>query len=373
MHRTKNTRLFRTALAALALSACAPDGPAAPDLALARGDAAANGGATQVAFLSRNLYIGTNLDLVVQALASPGQGDDVPAVLRAVSEIKATDWPSRVVAIADEIERERPQVIGLQEAWDINVNLVPLGLAVTLDLDFLESLQTELASRGLGYTVAASFQGVTAAPLPGISVIDRDVILVDPSRVSVQAGSVVSQAFLANIGNVAPGVSVRRGWVAVSATVDGEAMRIVGTHLESGQSAQLSQLRAFQAGQLVATLAPHPRVIVMGDFNDIPASPMYQQVVNAGFTDAWGAMRPGTVGLTCCHAEVLDNTRAQDAFWMRIDYIFTRGLSHSNGNLLGRITMLGAGPEDRLDGPSWMIWPSDHAGLALHLLLPPAE
>jgi hypothetical protein len=31
------------------------------------------------------------------------------------------------------------------------------------------------------------------------------------------------------------------------------------------------------------------------------------------------------------------------------------------------------GPEDRLAGPSWRIWPSDHAGLALHLLLPPAE
>lgn len=367
------TRLICTTLAALALTACAPDGPVAPPVSLTRSVASASGGATQLTFLSRNLYIGANLDPVVQALASPSQADDIPALLNTIAKIQSTDWPARVVALAEEIERERPQVIGLQEVWDINVNLAPFGLAVSLDLDFLSSLQAELAIRGLDYTVVASFQGVTAAPFPAISVIDRDVILVDPSRVTVDAGSVVAQPFAANIGNVAPGVSVRRGWVAITASVDGVPIRIVGTHLESGASPALSQLRAYQSGQLMATLAAHPRALVMGDFNDVPGSAMYQQVMNAGFTDAWGAMRPGTEGLTCCHAEVLDNERARDAFWMRIDYIFARGLSHSNGNLLGQVTMLGAGAPDRLQGPSWMIWPSDHAGLALRLLLPPND
>lgn len=359
-----------TAVAALALAACSPDAPVGPGVVLATDAAALQGGATQLTFLSRNLYIGADLDPVVQALASPLATDDIPALLGAIGDIQATAWPVRVVALADEIERERPQVISLQEAWDINVNLTPLGLAVTVDLDFLASLQAELASRGLDYEVAATFQGVTAAPLPGISVIDRDVILVDPARVTVVAGSVVSQAFAANIGTVAPGVSVRRGWVALTATVDGETMRIVGTHLEAGQSAALSQLRAYQSGQLMATLAPYARALVMGDFNDVPGSAMYEQVMAAGFTDAWGAMRPGVEGLTCCHAEVLDNARAQDEFWMRIDYIFARGLSHPNGNLLGRITMLGSNATDRLQGPVSMLWPSDHAGLALHLLLP---
>ena len=359
-----------TAVAALALAACAPDSPVGPSVVLATATAATLGGATSLTVVSRNLYIGADLAPVVQALASPVATDDIPALLGAISDIQATAWPARVVALADEIERERPQVIGLQEAWDINVNLAPLGIAVTVDLDFLASLLAELASRGLDYEVAATFQGVTAAPLPGISVIDRDVILVDPARVIVDASSVVSQAFAANIGNVAPGVSVRRGWVALTATVAGETIRLVGTHLEAGESTALSQLRAYQSGQLMATLAPYPRALVMGDFNDVPSSAMYQRVMAAGFTDAWGAMRPGVEGLTCCHAEVLDNARAQDAFWKRIDYIFARGLSHTNGKLLGRITILGTNATDRLQGPVSMLWPSDHAGFALRLLLP---
>lgn len=370
---SRTMRLAAT-LAALTLAACSPDAPLGPTAArLASLGAESHAGARQIGFLSRNLYIGTDFDPVVAALASPGQGDDIPALLGAIADIKATDWPARVVALADEIERERPAVIGLQEAWDVNVNLTPLGLNVTLDLDFLGSLQAELAARGLDYELAATYSGVTAAPLPGISVIDRDAILVDPARVTVTPGSVVAQAFAANVGAVAPGVMIQRGWVALTATVDGEPMRIANAHLEAGESVALSTLRAYQSGQLMATLAAHPRALVMGDFNDVPGSAMHQQVVNAGFTDAWGAMRPGVEGLTCCHAEVLDNAHAQDAMWKRIDYIFARGLSHENGKLLGRITLLGTQPADRLAGPSWPIWPSDHAGLVLHLLLPAAD
>ena len=368
----RRTGRLCTTLVALALTACAGDAPLGPTgLAVAASTANLTGGATHLGFVSRNLYIGANLDPVVQALASPSRTDDIPALLSTIANINASDWPARVVAIADEIEKARPQVIALQEAWDINVNLTPLGLSTVVDLDFLASLEAELASRGLDYDVVASFSGVTAAPLPGISVIDRDVILVDPARVTVDAGSISSQAFAANIGAVAPGVIVRRGWVAINAIVDGEAMRLVSTHLESGQGTALTQLRAYQAGQLMQVLAATPRAVVMGDFNDTPTSPMYGLVSRAGFADAWGEMRPGVEGLTCCHAEVLDNARAEDSFNQRIDYIFVRGLSAPNGKLLGRVSLLGANAADRLQGASWTIWPSDHAGLALELLVTP--
>jgi hypothetical protein len=361
------------AVVALSLAACADDahGPVGLADASAVASNSDNDGLTRLGFVSRNLYIGTNLDPVVQALASPTLADDVPALIGAINDINATDWPARVVAIADEIEKEKPQVIALQEAWDVNVNLAALGLNVVVDLDFLASLEAELARRGLNYQTVASFSGVTAAPFPGISVIDRDVLLVDPSRVTVDAASVTSAAFLANIGAVAPGVVVRRGWVAIDATIDGETMRLVSTHLESGQGAALTQLRAFQTGQLMQVLAAAPRAVVMGDFNDTPTSPMYGLVSGAGFADVWRAMRPGVEGYTCCHAEVLDNARAQDAFTQRIDYIFVRGFSADNGRLLGRVALLGTTAEDRLQGPSWMLWPSDHAGLALELLVTP--
>lgn len=352
-------------------TACATDELSGPSTAMlgASADAAS---IARLGFMSRNLYIGTDLDVVVQALASPSPADNLPALLDAIGDLQATAWPVRVNAIADEIARERPHVVGLQEVWRIDINLTPLGLPVDIDLDFLTSLDAALAARGLDYEVAVAGNAVSAAPMPGISVLDRDVILVDASRVTYDAGSVVAQQFAANIGVVAAGVNVRRGWVSVNAVVEGVPMRIVNTHLESGASAALTQLRVFQAAQLMATLAGAERVVLLGDFNDVPGSPMYGTVTGAGFADAWAELRPGVTGLTCCHVEVLSNELAHDAFWQRIDYVFARGFAFKNGDLLGSIGLTGVLPGDRLAGPLTTIWPSDHAGIAARLLLPAA-
>lgn len=367
-------------LAALATSACAgddlvaPPGPGdrlTPAVAATTEDGPAElRGAARLTFLSRNLYIGTDLDVVVQALASPSPTDNLPALLDAIGDLQVTAWPARVNAIADEIARERPHAVGLQEVWKVDINLVPLGLNVDIHLDFLTSLTAALAERGLTYNVAVVGPAVSASPMPGIAVLDRDVILIDPTRVSVDAGSAVATLFAANIGVVAAGVNVRRGWVSVNATIEGESLRLVNTHLESGRSAAVTGLRALQAGQLMRTLIGVERVVLLGDFNDVPGSPMYQVVTNAQLTDVWGEMRPGVEGFTCCHTEVLSNTHAQDAFSRRIDYVFARGLEHSNGKLLGQVRLLGVQPGDRLEGPQFMIWPSDHAGVSANLLLP---
>ena len=359
------------ALAALTLTACAADQPLAPSARHA--DAASVGesnGAARLTFLSRNLYVGTNLDPVVQALASPSTADNFPAIIQSVSEIQTTAWASRVIALVDEIDRERPAVIGLQEVWNLNVNLTPFGVGVNINQNFLASVQAELASRGLTYNVVATVTNTAANPLPGISIVDFDVILVDPARVTIVPGSVVSQSFAANIGPVAAGVNVLRGWVSVRAIVDGVSLTIANTHLEAGISPALSGLRALEAGQLMGALATTEPVVLMGDFNDIPGSLMYNVVSNAGFADVWRTMRPGVEGLTCCFSPVLDDTNANGSFTRRIDYVFTRGLSQSNGNLLGKVELLGTTPASRLEGPLSMIWPSDHAGLAVDLLIP---
>ncbi len=367
-HRTR----FALALTLFAAAACADGDPVAPTGSLRALDAAASpaAGATRLSFMSRNLYIGADLNPVVAALASPSQTDDIPALISTITTLQNTGWPERVVAIADEIERDRPQVIGLQEVWTLNINLVPLGLNLVVNQDFLSMLQAELAGRGLHYTVAGTVSGVTANPNPFINVFDRDVILIDPARVSVDPASIVSQTFAANIGAVAPGVIVRRGWVSIGATVDGVPMTVVNTHLEAETSPQLSALRAMQAGQLLASLGSADPVVMIGDFNDLPGSPMHNAVTGAGFTDVWAAMRPGVEGLTCCHDKVLTNEHAEGSFTMRIDYIFTRGLDHVNGKLLGKIDRIGERPSDRLQGPTAVIWPSDHAGLVADLLVP---
>jgi hypothetical protein len=57
-------------------------------------------------------------------------------------------------------------------------------------------------------------------------------------------------------------------------------------------------------------------------------------------------------------------------FEQRIDYVFTRGLSHARRSVNGRIARFGLNNSDRLEGPDGAIWPSDHAGLEATLLIP---
>lgn len=244
----------------------------------------------------------------------------------------------------------------------MDLTIPPLG--VDLHLDFLPVLQAELAERGLTYDVAARVRNIEAAPLPGVSLLDDDVLLIDRNRVTVQ--SAAGQHFTANLGQVAPGVVLQRGFVRASVVIGGEPYVIASTHLESGSAAGLDQLRALQAGELAQAIGSAPDAIVMGDLNDGPGSLMHQVLEGAGLADAWAALRPGVVGFTCCHLADLSDQIAP--FSQRIDYVFVRGVSHG-GNLLGQISRTGELPADRVAGPDHPIWPSDHAGLIAQLNL----
>ena len=96
---------------------------------------------------------------------------------------------------------------------------------------------------------------------------------------------------------------------------------------------------------------------------------MHQVVTGAGFTDTWAAMRPGARGFTCC--EVADLSNQVPVLNQRIDYVFTRGLGGPDGKLLGQVTIVGDQPADKIAGPSFRIWPSDHAGLVASFLQTP--
>jgi endonuclease/exonuclease/phosphatase family metal-dependent hydrolase len=161
-------------------------------------------------------------------------------------------------------------------------------------------------------------------------------------------------------------VVLQRGFVRADVTVGGRAYVLASTHLESGGAAGLDQLRALQAAELAQALAEASTVVVLGDLNDGPGSPMYQVLEGAGFTDAWAALRPGVVGFTCCHLPDLSDQIAP--FGQRSDSVLVRGASH-DGRLLGRIWRTGDVPADRIAGPDHPIWPSDHAGLLLELNL----
>jgi endonuclease/exonuclease/phosphatase family metal-dependent hydrolase len=357
---------FLIATSLLMAAACGDrDLPFGPDVP-ASSPAPATSASGDLAVMTRNLYVGADVDAVISALATSDPSDDIPALLAAVATLQQTDFGARAKAFADEIARFRPHVVGLQEVSTVDLTLPPLG--VDLHLDFLPVLQAELSARGLSYEVAARVRNIEAAPLPGVSLVDEDVLLVDRTRVTVRTAA--GTHFAANLGQVAPGVVLQRGFVRADVTVGGRAYVIAGTHLESGAAAGLGQLRALQAGELARTLASAPAAIIMGDLNDGPDSPMHQVLEGAGFTDAWAALRPGVVGFTCCHLPDLSDQIAP--FTQRIDYVFVRGVSH-DGHLLGQIWHSGDVPADRIAGPDHPIWPSDHAGLIVKLNLTGAD
>ena len=326
--------------------------------------------AAAVGVMTQNLYVGADVDLVIRALATPDPNDDFAALMFAIQTVGKTDFPARAQAIADLIQSRRPHAVGLQEVSEINIDLRPLGVDAVVNQDFLELLQAALAERGLHYEVAATSDNINVSLVSGlVRLRDHDALLVDADRVSIAAAS--GQNFAVNLGQVADGVTLIRGWVYARTTIDGQAYTFASTHAESDLAGApvglVAQIRAAQVGEIVATLGADERVILMGDLNDTPGSPMYGVLANSGYTDTWPAMRPGVVGggLTCCHPADLSDQVAN--FDQRIDYIWTRGLARDDGKVQGSIDRFGNVPADRVAGPAYPIWPSDHAGLIASL------
>ncbi len=322
--------------------------------------------ARDITVMSQNLYVGADVDLVIRALATPDPGDDFPALLFAIATLGKTAFPARAEAIADEIARARPHAVGLQEVSEINIDLRPLGVPIAVSQDFLALLQDALVRRGLRYQVAATSDNIDVSLVSGlVRLVDHDALLVDADRVTINAAG--GQNFAVNLGPVAPGISLIRGWVWARTTIDGQSYTFATAHTEANLAGappgELEQIRAAQVGEMVATLASSERVVLMGDLNDHPGSPMYDLLTSppSGFTDTWSALHRGAKGLTCCHDADLSDAVAD--FTQRIDYIFTRGFAVADGNLFGQVDLFGDVPADRVAGPASRIWPSDHAGL----------
>lgn len=358
-------RRLMLAAALVALAGCAAESPVEPVLeGRTTTSAAAERASHRFTVMTQNLYPGFNADIVLGALVSPDQSDDLPALLAAVQQIQHTDFPSRAEALADEIARRRPQAIGLQEVFTIDVDLNAIGQNIVVHQNFLSILSAALVARGLHYTVAAAQQGVNATPFPFMSVTDYDVLLVDADQATYADAQ--GHNYTYNLGDIAAGVSIKRGWVSANVTVDDRTYLVASAHPESG--ADWGQLRAAQATELVAALGDASPAVLVGDLNDQAGSALYQIIGAADFVDVWRALRPGVAGLTCCHVDDLDE--AVPHFDQRIDFVFARGLEEGNRPVLGQIERIDDRPSDRFPGPDGLLWWSDHAGLVATLLEP---
>ncbi|HXI20313.1 MAG TPA: endonuclease/exonuclease/phosphatase family protein [Gemmatimonadales bacterium] len=362
--------IFPTPFLVFLLLACQSDPGSPLGSAAAKGGTGGGAGAGRITVYGQNIYVGTDVDAIFAALVSPDPNDDLPTLVQQLLVLQQTDFTARAGGIAAEIDRARPDVVGLNEISRIDVDLTPLGLPVTAHEDFLPELLDAIAARGLHYAVAGQVQNLVAAPLPGVSYIDWDVVLVNTDRVTVGPG-VVERNFSDNLGPIMPGTNVIRGWVGIPATINGRAYTVVATHPESDLQGVpgIDLLRAAQVGELVASLPTDRPVILLGDFNDVVGSPMYQVITGAGFEDVWAELRPGVAGLTCCGPGDLAGS-SRPGYSKRIDYVFARGLDGPPGRVMGQIDRFGTNPADQVRGPSYRLWMSDHAGLVASLLTP---
>jgi len=349
-------RLWLTATACL-LAACGRD-VTAPVIA-ARQVAGHGSGLT---VMSRNVYIGGNVDPIIAA-TDPNQ---VPLLVAAAfQEMLSTNYPLRAGLLADEIARTRPHLVGLQEVSLIRIqspgDLVIGGTtpATTVFLDFLPILLGELRARGLDYRVVAQVANtdvevpmVTSATptFDDVRLTDYDVLL---ARGDVRTSHDAARNYGQTLPVPGTPIVVRRGFVAVDATVNGATYRVVNTHLESA----VEPVRFAQAAELVGYLAGETLpIIAVGDFNSDAETggPTYQFLVGAGYGDAWLSRVGGaTQRLTCCHASDLKNTAP--TLTSRIDLVLTRNMR--SGPVFADV--VGDDPRERAGG----LWASDHAGV----------
>jgi hypothetical protein len=207
-----------------------------------------------------------------------------------------------------------------------------------------------------------------------LQVMDRDVILarndVYTEKFAYPCDRVSADGCNYNIDlPLGPLGSVRRGFVAVNATVDTVNYRFVNTHLEVEAGGPIpGEVQAAQAFQLVSTVLPstplNRRLIIVGDMNSSPndaASTLptpYTIFGSVGLYDAW-LLRPGNVsGLSCCQLEDLSNQ--QSLLTRRIDLVLSREMPRKvkDARLLGDVTA------DKTWPPGRGLWPSDHASVA---------
>ena len=315
--------------------------------------------------MTYNVYVGGSTDrlLAVENLLQVPQ-----EVANMYNNVIASDFPGRAVAIAKSIKMYQPHLIGLQEISLIRRQspgdriaggTVPAEEVV---IDFLKVLMGALQTEGLNYQVAVQVENFdvempmfTDTGITDIRLTDYDVIL---SRSDVA----VSRPMSANYENALTiemlGLEVKRGYVAVDATVSGTTYHVVNTHLEAEAIGEESRVAQMQ--ELVDSLSGETLpIILLGDFNTrAPDGTAYQHLLSAGYVDLWQMDSEGT-GNTCCQVPELQN--AVSELYMRIDQIFVRNLELPTQILTHTI---GDTPSERL--PSGL-WPSDHAGVVAHL------
>ncbi|MGZ8946333.1 MAG: hypothetical protein ACXW1W_13025 [Methylococcaceae bacterium] len=351
--------------------------------------------------MTLNQYLGADLTPV---LAAPDSATFNDALVNALAVAAQSDFRSRALAQADAIAQRAPDVLSLQEVWNLSCSDFdsnPLTgcedpMIVNAFLNHLELTMNALKKKGAKYKQIALVKDLDLAKvniigLPGIPfnvngidallvAVDQDVILV---RDGIKARPVTFPESLCQKPSVdgcnyqtvaealtpAGPLTIERGFVAIDTTIGGKNYRIFDTHLEvKGEDVNdplFTFFQASQASELIQTIdltIPFNRsVLVLGDMNSSPVqeAPIpeivtpYSQFSTVYF-DIW-ELKPGDQpGYTCCQPEDLLNRRS--ALSERIDMIFSLDKPEKVSN----VSVISAKTSPYRLG----VWFSDHAAVA---------
>jgi endonuclease/exonuclease/phosphatase family metal-dependent hydrolase len=310
--------------------------------------------------MTRNVFLGADLTPAYEALGAGGAA--VPAAVASIfnpgepkGAVQHTDFAARAVGLAAEVAAVKPDLIGLQEAAAWRTRGAGGEVTVT---DHLETLEAELARRGLRYTrvITADVGDVELPSAAGMNIglTNRLAILAREDGFGLSDPRSGSFAGTLPIETPFGTTGLARGWASVDVELPEATVRFVTTHLEDTTTPAAAEAQLAQAGELLEGPAdtPHP-VVLAGDFNARPGTGGYERLRAAGFDDAWTRANPdGPDGLTCCHAMPLDNP--EDRLRSRIDLVLTRGaIRATEAFVVGEF------------GPG--LWPSDHAGVVARI------
>jgi len=298
------------------------------------------------------------------------------AVGQTITQVRVTNSPARMQAVAKQIIAAGPALVSLQELdeWYTSPFSPLTGCASpTLEFNFLQELQDALAAQGAHYTVAKEAQQYAFPLIPGfippstllcVAVTDHVAILartdLDPAKFQWRNPQSAQYAATLQFPSPLGLLPLPRAWVSVDATFNGKAFRLIGTHLES----VLPSVREAQGAELRAGPANTSLPVILAMDSNAPAFPLpldptYMDFMAAGYDDAWTQIFPLVPGLTCCQAQ-LDNNPVSELY-QRIDLILTRGNIEAQN-----IALFGAARSTKTPGG---LWPSDHAGVAAQLVV----
>jgi hypothetical protein len=326
-----------------------------------------------VTAMTRNIYVGGNVDLVLGA-TDPSQ---IPGLVAEIfQQVQSTNFPERAMALAQEIANTKPHVVGLQEVSLIRYQSpgdAVVGGTVPAEevmYDYLKILMRALEANGAHYKLAGIVQN-TDIELPMIVNLDPpkfdDVRLTDFDAIivrnDVRISDVVTRNYQAKL--TLNGIDVPRGFVAVTSKIGHQSYRVVNTHLEVVWAPAVLPIQMGQATELIRYLNGEKLpVIMLGDFNSqAPDGETYKLVVSQGYTDIWteNFLRHDPDGYTYGHDADLLNPVAN--FYERIDYVFVRNESRFFSKpIIGPAFAIVVGDEEFNRTPSGL-WPSDHGGV----------